>query len=306
MSLERFWPASFEKMSTITTRQQDKSRTERQQQEEATSEANASEDMDSLDPATAKAFQAMTEHITKAIDNKLSPLLQSIEALVSGIQKAEKRLDEVEERVEAVETTTVSNESRVEQLEKQLQDTMDRLDSMEDRNRRDNVRIYGIAEGVEGGDPVKFFESWIPQILKLNTKAGSIKLDRCHRLGPKNNPNPRRGGRPGGAAAPPRGVILKVHHSRDKKRVMDAARQAMESGGQLKFQGADISFYNDFSQGTIKKRKSFDDVRKQLRAKNVEYSTLFNGVLRIKHNGKVMLCDTPEKAADFLHSLSPG
>ena len=335
MSLEQFWPSSFENMNTSTigrtTRAKDgkeptsaaNANTSKEQnsldpatagrttrakdgkEKEPTPGANANataskEPNSGLDPATAKAFKAMTDQLTKVIDAKMSPIVESIQMVVSGLRATEKRLDEVEERVDAVETATASCDGRVLQLEKQLKDATERLDSFEDRNRRDNIRIYGCDELLGRDNALDYFETWIPQLLKLETKSGRIKLDRCHRLGPKTNQKSgKQRDRP-----PPRGVIAKLHNSRDKKRVMDAARRATENGGKLQFEGSTISFYSDYSQGTLRKRKSFDDIRKQLREREVEYSTLHTGVLRIKHDGQVMLCDSPEEATAFLNSLS--
>ncbi|CAJ1053449.1 hypothetical protein JOB18_024093%2C partial [Xyrichtys novacula] len=106
---------------------------------ESTSGANANASKEantSLDPATAKAFKAMTDQLTKVIDAKMSLLVESVQKVVSGLQTVEKRLDEVEERVDTVETATISCNGCVLQLEKQLKDPIERLDSYKDRHRR--------------------------------------------------------------------------------------------------------------------------------------------------------------------------
>lgn len=101
MSLEHFWPSSFEKISKPTTRSTDKRgkllAKDGDHEKSPTANANASKGLDGLDPAVFKAFMAMMEHIMKVIDDKLSQLLQTIQAHVTALHEAGKRLDEVEE-----------------------------------------------------------------------------------------------------------------------------------------------------------------------------------------------------------------
>lgn len=61
-------------------------------------EANADDELVGLDPDMSKVFLAMREHITKIIDDKLGPLLQTVQVHIVTLQDAEKRLDEAEER----------------------------------------------------------------------------------------------------------------------------------------------------------------------------------------------------------------
>ena len=301
MSLEHFWPTSFEEMSKPSRRTEKKTETQAKdgdQEKPSTANAADSNGLDTLDPALSKAFLTMTKHLTQVIDDKLSPLLLTVQANASALQQVGTRLDEMEVRVDAAEGLASDAGSRVQELEKQVLVLTERMDGLEDRSKRKNLRIYGVPEGLEGGDPVKFFEAWIPKLLNIETKTGAIKLDRCHRLGPNTNSDqPGRG-------PPPRCVILRLHNPRDKKRVLDASRRAAEDGKQLRFQGSRISFYPDYSQGTLRKRKAFDEVRKQLREKKVEYATLHTGALRIRHNVTTTLHVTPEKAMYFINSLA--
>jgi len=132
----------------------------------------------------------------------------------------------------------------------------------ENYSRRLNVRVVGLAEGTERGQPVEFFESWLPCVLKMPTKAGRIKLERAHRsLAPKPDPNRR-----------PRSLLLRFHAFRDKQRVMEAAHQASQDGG-LTYDGSKISFYSDFS--LMKKRKGYNAVKQRLRERGMPYARGF-------------------------------
>ena len=115
---------------------------------------------------------------------------------------------------------------------------------MENRTRRDNIGVVGLKEGAEGEQPFAFFERWLPKILNLDTKRGIIKIDRAHRgLGPA------RGDRP-------RPVIIKLHNSKEKQRIMAALRERR----QLTYEGQKLYIQQDFSAAVKEKRRSFNKV----------------------------------------------
>lgn len=59
----------------------------------------------------------------------------------------------------------------------------DGIEDVENRSRRDNIRILNLEEGTEGKEPIQFFETWLPTVLGLSTSAerSRIKIDRVHR-----------------------------------------------------------------------------------------------------------------------------
>lgn len=84
---------------------------------------------------------------------------------------------------------------------------------LEGRSWRDNILIYNLKENVEGREPVRFFKSWLSTLLGLETKWGVIKIDCAHRtLGAPNSDRPCV-------------VVIKLHNSRDKLRILAAAKE---------------------------------------------------------------------------------
>ena len=163
----------------------------------------------------------MTSDIIEVIDVKLGLLAETIHKHAKEIQAASEWLDEAEARLLAVENSAAAQEPRIVELEKQVSALTESLDRAENYSKRLNVPVVGLAEGMETGQPVEFFESWLPRILKMPMKAGRIKLERAHRsLAPKPDPNRR-----------PRLLLLRFNAFRDKQRVMEAACQASQVGG---------------------------------------------------------------------------
>lgn len=254
-----------------------------------------------LDPAIANAFDLMTANITKVIDSKLSPLVETIHKHTAELQAAGRRLDEAEAKILSVETETAPHEQRLAALEKQVTDLTESLDMAENYSRRLNLRVVNLEEDVElaGRDPVDFFESWLPRVLGMTTKDGRVKLERAHRtLAQKPVPT---------AAVPhprPRAVLLRFHAFRDKQRAMEAARNASLDGG-VKFNGSKLMFFNDFSATVMKRRKRYDDVKKKLREKKIPYAMLFPAILEVtQRNGSKERYKTPEEAQVYANSLT--
>ncbi|KAL0147173.1 hypothetical protein M9458_057697, partial [Cirrhinus mrigala] len=189
MSLKNFWPQSFDNMGRTRGIKDKKDVPTEPDGDTQDGDQAESPAVDGLDPALAKALSVMTSNIIKVIDDKLSPLVETIHKNTTEIQAASKRLDEAEARLLAVEGSAETQEPRIVELEKQVSALTESLDMAENYSRRLNIRVVGLPEDTETGQPVEFFESWLPSVLKITTKAGRIKLERAHRtLAPKPEP----------------------------------------------------------------------------------------------------------------------
>ena len=244
---------------------------------------------DALDPAFRQTIQEITANITRVIDEKLGPLSQTLQAHAQQLKKIEERTTEAENRIAAAERTSETAEMRIQALENQVQSMAEHIDDLENRGRRKNVRVIGLPEDAEGSNPTKFFESWIPDLLGLETKAGRMKIERAHRtLAPKPGPNQR-----------PRPVLIRFHNFADKQRVLDAARRS----GTVRYQESSIMFFQDLSAVVLRKRKGFDDVKKRLRDTGAKYMMLYPATLKIIHSGETRSFDSPAKAKVFVDTL---
>lgn len=294
MSLKNFWPHSFDKMGRTRGNKDKKDVPSEPGDETQDGDQVEVEIAAGLDPALAEALGVMTSNIIKVIDEKLSPLGETVHRHATELQAASKRLDEAEARLLAVENSAAAQDPRIVELEKQVSALTESLDMAENYSRRLNIRVVGLAEDTETGQPVEFFESWLPRVLKMTTKAGRIKLERAHRTrAPKPSPN-----------RSPRSLLLRFHTFRDKQRVMEAARRASQDGG-LTYNGARVSFYSDFSATVMKKRKAYDAVKQRLRERGLPYAMLFPATLQVSHGESKKRFSTPEEVCAFIDSL-PG
>ena len=123
---------------------------------------------------------------------------------------------------------------------------------MEDRTRRNNLRIDGIPESND--------ESWddteelVKSMLKTNLNIENVTIGRAHRMTTRRE---RRG--------KPRTVIIKVLDFKDKTRILRNCK---------KLKGTNIFIYEDFSAETMEIRKVNWEEVKRLRKEEGKFAIL--------------------------------
>lgn len=152
---------------------------------------------------------------------------------------------------------------------KELCDVMDKVDDLENRSRRNNVRFQGIPEGEEKRfkDTEEFIENFVKNNLKVNILPGSVQ--RAHRVGPQKNP------------AQPRAIVAQFQNYKDKEAAVKAAPKERP-----KMNGTNVYVNHDFSTIVMQKRKSLlpllEEKRKGGNRAWLHYKLLFieNGCLK--------------------------
>lgn len=66
-------------------------------------------------------------------------------------------------------------------LREQMINQEKKMDEMENRMRRKNVRIVGLPEHSEGADPVAFLEKWFSDALGQDSFTPFFAIKRAHR-----------------------------------------------------------------------------------------------------------------------------
>lgn len=89
-----------------------------------------------------------------------------------------------------------------------------KVSDLESRSRRNNIRVIGIPESVEGPRPTVFFAELLKEVLGEDVLDSPPECDRAHRtLSDKPKPGQR-----------PRPVIIRLHRYQLKERIMREAR----------------------------------------------------------------------------------
>lgn len=139
---------------------------------------------------------------------------------------------------------------------------------------------------MEGDNPTRFFESWLPKTLRIALKSDRIKLERAHgSLAPKP-PSTQR----------PRPILVRFHNFQDKQRVLNAAWELGIGGSHLKFGDSTVMFYQDFSVSVLRKHRMFDEVKRRLKP-------LYPALLKVNFRGSVKVFHEPATVKAFLSSV---
>uniref|UniRef100_A0A3Q2W1E0 L1 transposable element RRM domain-containing protein n=1 Tax=Haplochromis burtoni TaxID=8153 RepID=A0A3Q2W1E0_HAPBU len=215
------------------------------------------------------------------ISKLLNAIKETKEDLTKHIDK-KTQVEEMEARVSANEDDIKDTYNRVDKMEKFTMQLKDKIDDLENRSRRSNLRILNIPEQAEA---VGFLEKFIPQILGNDNFTSHITLERVHRVGKKSDR--------------PRPLIAKFLNFRDKEKVLRLAR----SKGEMTYENKKISFFPDYSADLQRRRDEFRDVKQRLREKEIEYALMYPAQLRIRHQGSIKIFPTPAEAQRYLKDL---
>lgn len=124
----------------------------------------------------------------------------SFESLASTLDSIQSTINDHGERIDSIEVNATLVDQRLQQLEgayTALQKDNDLLKQkvadLEGRSRRQNIRIIGLPESIEGPRPSAFFSQLLIDVLGPEVLTSPPEIDRAHRsLAPKPAP----GGKP--------------------------------------------------------------------------------------------------------------
>ncbi|KAM9294320.1 LOW QUALITY PROTEIN: inositol-tetrakisphosphate 1-kinase-like [Gastrophryne carolinensis] len=158
---------------------------------------------------------------TEMLEGALSANTKTItDHLTKEIEKVTRSLGALERKLGDVISTQESHAAEINQLQKDNSALHAKLEDMENRDRRSNLRFRGLPEHMED---VKSVVTALCQELLPGIAIERLELDRVHRaLGPRKPPE-----------EPPRDILAKFHFYNTKEQVMRAARDTVN----LSFQG---------------------------------------------------------------------
>lgn len=156
-------------------------------------------------------------------------------------------------------------------MEEKLKRYAEKLDDLENRGRRKNLRIVGIPESVSDSELRGYLEKWLISQLSLETSVGPLITERAHRLGQKRE-GPSR----------PRVVMVRFLNFVQKEIVLRAARakRNQSSGGQK------LLIFQDYSTQVSLRRKEFPGVCAALINRGARFALMYPARLRLEHGRK--------------------
>ncbi|KAJ1198811.1 hypothetical protein NDU88_002650 [Pleurodeles waltl] len=196
-------------------------------------------------------------------------------------------------RVTGLEQRMGSLEMQINTSQEREQDFLylrSKLTDMEDRSRRDNIRLLGIPENEEGSDMQAFLSSILPKMTSLDFDP-PLEFQRAHRIGPKRSDNSSR----------PRPIIACLLRHNQTRQIL----QVVRSHGPFRIDQHEIRISADYSKETNERRKAFLALRPRLRKLEMKYGLFDPARMWVTKNGVSKDFYNPDELRLFLDSFQP-
>ena len=210
----------------------------------------------------------------------------SLSALSNRVTDLEKRMEEAEERVSAAGDSTGAHGTCIATLEKTAEQLRLKIDDLENRGRRKNLKIVKLPEKTEGNTPlVDFLQTSFPTLVGLLADYPPLEIECAHRaLAPTPAPD-----------KPLRSVLVRFLRYSQREAVLRAAMKKRD----IHHGGSQLWFYPDLSAGVLRRRREFVTVGKALARHNKYRGFAYPARLRCLHKGQIRLFDTPSLRLHF-------
>ena len=190
------------------------------------------QELESLLKIQRDSYSDTMSQLVKSFENQIDSLKVELNTVKTELQLTK---EEVSSKLNLIAQLS----SKVEELEISFESSktdpvqiFDRLDSLEDHSRRNNLRFEGVSE-----KPRENWEQTTAQVQELAKKIGinhDIKIDRAHRVGNRSG------------SSRPRTIIARFHYYSDRELFLRNAH---------KLKGTRTFVNEDLCQTSLNKRK---------------------------------------------------
>ena len=225
------------------------------------------------------------------LEVKIDSISSEVTLLRTDLCNMNDKVKENKREIKILKNDTTSLKKQIQKLQVGTSEMAAKLEDLEGRSRRNNIRIVGVPEKTEGQATDLFVEKLITENLQPRGLSKFFSVERAHRI-PGVPP------RPGG---PPRTIIAKFFNFRDRDAILQVARNAPP----VKRDNATIRFFPDFTLQVQRARRDFSEVKATLRKEGLQYSMLYSARLRVERNGRVWNFNTPAEAWEWIEGRPP-
>ncbi|KAJ1188168.1 hypothetical protein NDU88_004932 [Pleurodeles waltl] len=206
------------------------------------------------------------------------------------------RMEEVETRISHLEDEAGSHQVTREAMEKELEDTQWKLTDLEDRLRRNNLRVLGVPEGLEGSDTHSFMVALFKEAFPdLHQWDWDREIQRAHRF-----PFSKVGSNSEGGSGRPRAILISLLNYQARQAIYDRARPNSRS----KAKGCEFFVRPDFCHSTVEKRWRLRQLIQPLQNKGAQAFLLNPAKLKVVIDNKTQYFTSEVKARAFMGGLS--
>ena len=174
---------------------------------------------------------------------------QQLATNTQAMKEQSAKINEMTTRVDDMETWSAEADAALKHMLQDQQKLEDKLNDLESRARRNNLRIHGVPEDAEGGSVTEFVDKLLRTELKLSDDV-DLQIQRAHRaLAPKPSPN-----------MPPRSIILNFQQYSMKEMIIQKAWRQKITVGEKR-----LYFDHDYTATVLQQRKAYINIKKALK-----------------------------------------
>ena len=196
------------------------------------------------------------------------------------IRDQRKDMGLVEERVGETEEWNTEAQDVITTLIEQQSKLQEKLTDLEGRSRSNNIRGWGVKEGLEGASTKKYIDELIHK--ELDVPVGEeLQIQRAHRA-----PAPRPA-----ENKPARAIIVNFLSFDDKESILKTAwKKNVQVSGQR------VTFDHDYSAEIAAKRRDYAGLKRILKEKGLRFQSPM-ATLRIHWGDGTKIYNNPQEAA---------
>lgn len=219
--------------------------------------------------------------VKQELENKVEPILQRLKDHDQTVLELERACTDNGTELSRLNSTVNSLKAQVKLLS-------DKCEDLEGRSRRNNIRLIGVPEGVEGPRPTNFIAQLLKDKLKLDETPVLDQAHRTLRAKPK-------------AGEAPRPFIIRIHYFQVRNEILRHAGE-ISRASPLLYEGQKLFIFPDYTASVSKKRAAFAGVKRQLHSgTGIKFGLLLPAVLKITlPGGSTHTFDDPNSAMDFV------
>lgn len=207
----------------------------------------------------------MSMSILGKIDERFDAFDTRFETLLSEQANMRERLDSQEQATCSLDLRVTTLENKYEALSKHASQLQNKCLDLEARSRRHNVKIVGIEEGAEKGNPTDFVSRLIPELVGKEHFPHPVKVDRAHRTAQQAQPGKSRT------------ILARIHHFQEKELILQRSR--MQQG--FVYNGKRVLIFPDYTSEVMTQRRAFRDVMQTLRDQKIKHTLRYPARLHV-------------------------
>lgn len=136
---------------------------------------------DAKDPTLAKVLTTIKVNHADLM-GKVDVVKIDLAIMWQDMHKLHGRVTETEQCISDLEDTVTPILPKMNTYGGKITTLKDKVDDFENRLCRNNLRLVGLPEQVEGSDPVAFLESWLEQEFGREQLSLCFVIERAHRV----------------------------------------------------------------------------------------------------------------------------